>query len=196
MKEQNTTKEGSKGHWSVPNNKEQPNKEKFSNDKQRGMAGEQAETPLSSLPAKTTGEQTRASLSKSTKDNSPHRIRSQSRSKDRINMPKPKAGASSADPDGLSDANGEAVSHPGCGLIPITVEGIETLGLIDTGTSVSMLGRPLYQKIKQLKQLTLQTQETPRLEGVGGNPVPTFGHAEVEVGVGTGKYKAAVVVSA
>ncbi len=109
-------KEGSKGHRSVPTNKEQFNKEKTSNDKQR--------------------------------------------------------------------------------LIPITVEGVETLALIDTGASVSMLGHPLYQKIKQLKQLTLQTQETPRLEGVGGNPVPTLGHAEVEVGVGTGKYKAAVVVSA
>ncbi len=59
-----------------------------------------------------------------------------------------------------------------------------------------MSGRPLYQKMKQLKQLTLHTQETPRLEGVGGNPVPTLGHAEVEVGVGTGKYNAAVVVSA
>ncbi len=96
----------------------------------------------------------------------------------------------------MSDVNGGAVSHPGCWLIPVTVEGIETLALIDTGVSVSMLGRPLYQKIKQLKQLTLQTQETPRLEGVGGNSVPTLGHAEVEVGVGTGKYKAAVVVSA
>ncbi len=111
-------------------------------------------------------------------------------------MPKPKTRASSSDSDGSSDTNGEAVSHPGCWLIPVTVEGIETLALIDTGASVSMLGRPLYQKIKQLKQLALQTQGTPQLEGVGGNPIPTLGHAEVEVGVGAGKYKAAVVVSA
>ncbi len=109
-------------------------------------------------------------------------------------MPKPKTRASSSDSDGPSDVNGEAVSHPGCWLLPITVEGVKTLALIATGASVSMLGRPLYQKIKQLKQLTLQTQETPWLEGVGGHPVPTLGHAEVEVGVGTGKYKAAVVV--
>ncbi len=126
MKEQNTMKEGSNGHRSVPNNKEQPVKEKLSNDKPRGTVEEQAGTPLPSLPDKTTGEQTRSSLSKSTKDNSPHRIRSQSRSKDRINLPKPKAGASSSDSDCLSDANGEAVSRPGCWLIPVTVEGIES----------------------------------------------------------------------
>ena len=82
MKGQNAVKEGSKGPRSVPTNKEQFNKEKTSNDKQRRTAGEQAGTPLSLLLAKTTGKQTRASLSKSTKDNSPHRIRSQSRSKD------------------------------------------------------------------------------------------------------------------
>ncbi len=112
-------------------------------------------------------------------------------------LPTKKTGeqASPSDSDGSSDVNGKVVSHPGCWLIPVTVEGIETLALIDTGASVSMLFCPLYQKIKQCKELTLPTQETPRLEGVGGNPVPTLGHAEVEVGVGTGKYKAAVAVS-
>ncbi len=44
--------------------------------------------------------------------------------------------------------------------------------------------------------MCLQMRETPRLEGVGGNPVPTLGHAEVDVVIGDGVYKAAVVVSA
>ncbi len=79
---------------------------------------------------------------------------------------------------------------------PVTVKGVEILALVDTGASVSMLGRPLYQKIQQLRQIDLQTKETPRLKEVGGNPVSTLGHAEVEVGVGNGKYKATVVVSA
>ncbi len=35
----------------------------------------------------------------------------------------------------------------------------------------------------------------PRLEGVGGNPVPTLGCAEVEVGIAAGVYKTPVVVS-
>ncbi len=52
--------------------------------------------------------------------------------------------ALSSDSDGLSDINGEAVSHQGCWLIPVTVEGLKTLALIDTGASVSMMDRPLY----------------------------------------------------
>ncbi len=59
-----------------------------------------------------------------------------------------------------------------------------------------MIGRPLHQKVQQVSQLRLQMQDTPRLEGVGGNPVPTLGHADVQVGIGDGVYKATVVVSA
>ena len=42
----------------------------------------------------------------------------------------------------------------------------------------------------------LQMQDTSRLEGVGGNPVPTLGPSTVGVGIGNGVYKAIVVVSA
>ncbi len=63
------------------------------------------------------------------------------------------------------------------------VEGIDTLALTDTDASASMMVWPLYKKIQQLSQIELQTKETPRLEEVGGNPVPTLDHAEVEVGV-------------
>ncbi len=38
--------------------------------------------------------------------------------------------------DILSDANREIVSHPGCWLIPVMVDGIDTLAVIDTGASV------------------------------------------------------------
>ena len=44
--------------------------------------------------------------------------------------------------------------------------------------------------------MRLETQDTHRLKGVGGNPVPTLGHADVQVGIGEGMYKATVVVSA
>ncbi len=37
--------------------------------------------------------------------------------------------------------------------------------------------------------------DMPRLEGVGGNPIPTLGCAEVEVGIAAGVYKTPVVVS-
>ena len=58
------------------------------------------------------------------------------------------------------------------------------MALIDTSASVSMMWRPLYQKVQQVSQMRLQTQDTPQLEGVGGNPVPTLGHADVHVGIG------------
>ncbi len=36
----------------------------------------------------------------------------------------------------------------------------------------------------------------PQLEGVGGNPIPTLGSAEVSVDIGAGTYKATIMVSA
>ncbi len=126
----------------------------------------------------------------------PLRVHSQSRSRDRINYPQWQPWTLTSDLDLPSDISVETKSHPGCWLIPITVEGIKTLALIDTGASMSMMGRHLYQKVQQVSQMRLQTQDTPRLEGVGGNPVPTLGHADVQVGIGDGVYKATVVVSA
>ncbi len=101
-----------------------------------------------------------------------------------------------SDSDLPSDVSVDTASHPRCWLIPITVEGVQTLALLDTGASVSMMGRPLYQKVQQVSRLRLQMQDTPQLEGVGGNPVPTLGHTMVGVGIGDGVYKATVVVSA
>ena len=67
------------------------------------------------------------------------------------------------------------------------------MAVINTGASVSMMGRPFYQKVQQVRALKLQTHDMPRLEGVGGNPVPTLGCAEVEVGIAAGVYKTPVV---
>ncbi len=124
------------------------------------------------------------------------RVHSKSRSRDRTNYPQQQPWTLTSDSDLLSDISVETESHSGCWLIPITVEGIKTLALTDTGASVSVMGRPLYQKVQQVSQLRLQMQDTPRLEGVGGNPVPSLGHAAVQVGIGDGVYKATFVVSA
>ncbi len=78
----------------------------------------------------------------------------------------------------------------------ITVEGVNTLVLIDTGASVAMMGWPLYQKVQQVRVLKFQTHNMPRLEGVGGNPVATLRCAEIEVGIAAGVHKTPVVVSA
>ncbi len=127
---------------------------------------------------------------------SPQRIRSQSRSKDRKHNSKGQTWTMTSDSDLPSDVSVETASQPRCWLIPITVEGVQTLALLDTGASVSMMGRPLYQKVQQVSRLCLQMQDTPQLKGVGGNSVPTLGHTTVGVGIGDGVYKATVVVSA
>ncbi len=103
----------------------------------------------------------------------------QSRSKDRTHNPKGQTWTVLCDSDLPSDVSVEIASHLGCWLIPITVEGIRALALIDRGASVSMTGRPLYKKVQQISRLCLQTQEMPWPEGVGSNPVPTLCHAEV-----------------
>ena len=87
----------------------------------------------------------------------PQRVRSQSRSRDRASYSQWQAWTLTSDSDLLSDVSVETASHPGCWLIPITVESIKTLALIDTGASVSMMGRPLYQKVQQVRQVRLQT---------------------------------------
>ncbi len=101
-----------------------------------------------------------------------------------------------SDSDVLSDLSDDVTSHPGCWLILVAVEGVKTLALVDTGASVTMMGHPLYEKIQKLRPLRLQMREMPRLEGVGGNPVPTLGSNEVDVDIGAGTYKATVMVRA
>lgn len=152
-------KEGSTGQIHVTTSDIQPTTK----------AGEQADTPLSSMTTETAGEEAETPLSSPTKVTFTTRMRSQSRSRDHSNSPRHTTWTSSSDPYSLSDANDEIISHPGCWLIPIIVLGIQTLAFIDTCASVSMMGRPLYQKTQELSQINLQTKETPRLEGVGGN---------------------------
>ncbi len=71
------------------------------------------------------------------------------------------------------------------------MEAVNTLTFIDvyltfTGASVTMMGRLLYQRVQQVRALKLQMCDMPRVKGVHGNPVPTLGCAEVEVGIAAG----------
>ena len=58
------------------------------------------------------------------------------------------------------------------------------------------MGRLLYQKVQQIHHLKLQAHDMPCLKGVGGNPVPKSGCAEVEVGIAAEVCKTPEVVSA
>ncbi len=126
--------------------------------------------------------QAREQTSVPTMTSATERVHSQSRSKSRLDTSRQQKRTLSSDSDLPSDVSVETASHPGCWFIPITVEGVKTLALIDTGASLSMMGRPLYQKIQQVSQMCLQMRETLQLEGVGGNYGPTLGHGEVDVG--------------
>ncbi len=102
--------------------------------------GEQVENPLSSACTEKAGEQTKMPHSLPPESVPTQGVHSQSRSKDRSGSFRHKACTSSSDSNSLSDANNEIVRHPGCWLIPVKLEGIETLAVIDTGASVSMMG--------------------------------------------------------
>ncbi len=112
-------------------------------------------------------------------------VHSQSRFRNSSVSPRRQTCSCLFDSDLLSDESDKTASHPGCWLISITVDSGETVALIEKGASVTVMGRPLCQKIQLLGHLR-HTRETPHLEGVGGNPVPTLGHTEVEVAAGTG----------
>ncbi len=156
----------------------------------QGSGGKACQKTEPSQTQKQTGVKAQSKPKATTPKSAGSRLCSRSRSRSR-------SGRSKQQPWPLSSEDSTAsTSHPGCWLIPITVEGVNTLALIDTGASVTMMGWPLYQKVQQVHALKLQTHDMPRLEGVGGNPVPTLGSAEVEVGIAAGVYKTPVVVSA
>ncbi len=80
---------------------------------------------------------------------SPERVRSQSRSRDHSGKARRRTWTLTSDSDVLSDLSDDVTSHPGCWLILVAVEGVKTLALIDTGASVMMMDRPLYEKIQK-----------------------------------------------
>ncbi len=75
------------------------------------------------------------------------RVCSRSRSRSGSGQSKRQPWALSSDLGVASDDSTGSTSHPGCWLIPITVEGVNILALIETGASVTMMERPLYQKV-------------------------------------------------
>ncbi len=83
-----------------------------------------------------------------------------------------------------------AKKKPYCGwLIPITINQISTLALLDTGATCTMIGRPLYKTLHAVQPLRLKKDEDLRLEVIGGGAAPTLGTATVQTGIAGGSYK-------
>ncbi len=82
-------------------------------------------------------------------------------------------------------------------LIPITINQISTLALLDTGAMCTMIGRPLYETLQVVQPLKLKKKdEDLRLKVIEGGAAPTLGTATVQIGISGGFYDQEVVVSA
>ena len=171
-------------------------REKSPLNRARGGGGKTCLKTEPSQTQKQTGAEAHSKPKATAPKSAKPRVYSQSRSRSRSGQSRRQPWVLFSDSEAASDDSTGSTTHPGCWLIPVTVEGINTLALTDTGASVTMMGRPLYQQVQQVHTLKLQTHDMPRLKGVGGNPVPTLGCAEVEVGIAAGVYKTPVVVSA
>ncbi len=81
-------------------------------------------------------------------------------------------------------------------LIPITINQISTLALLDTGATCTMIGRLLYETLQAVQPLKLKKDSDLRLEVIGEGTAPTLGTATVQIGIAGGSYEQEVIVSA
>ncbi len=81
-------------------------------------------------------------------------------------------------------------------LIPMTINQISTLALLDTGATHTMTGRPLYETLQTVQPLKVKQDEDLRLEVIRGGAAPTLGTATVQIGITGGTYEQEVVISA
>ncbi len=78
-------------------------------------------------------------------------------------------------------------------LIPVTINQILTLALLDTGATCTMIGRPLYETLQAVQPLKVKQDKDLPLEVIGGGAAPTLGTATVQVGIAGGSYKQEVI---
>ncbi len=81
-------------------------------------------------------------------------------------------------------------------LIPITINEISTLALLDTGATCTMIGRPLYETLQAVQPLKVKQDADLRIEVIRGSAAPTLGTATVQIGIVESSYKHEVVISA
>ena len=66
-------------------------------------------------------------------------------------------------------------------LIPITINQVSTLALLDTGAMCAMIGRPLYETLQAVQPLKVKQDEHLRLEVIEGGAAPTLGMATFQI---------------
>ncbi len=81
-------------------------------------------------------------------------------------------------------------------LIPITINQLSTLALLDTGATCTIIGRPQYETLQAVQPLQVKQDEDLHLEVIGGDTAPTLGTATVQIVIVRGSYEQEVVISA
>ncbi len=81
-------------------------------------------------------------------------------------------------------------------LIPVTINQVATMALLDTGATCTMIGRPSYETLQAARPLKVKQDEDLRLKVIGGGAAPTLGTATVQIGIAGGSYGHKIVISA
>ncbi len=81
-------------------------------------------------------------------------------------------------------------------LVPVTINQVATMALLDTGATCTLIGRLLYELLQAVQPLKVKQDENLCLEVIGGGAAPTLGTATVQVGIVGGSYEHEIVISA
>ncbi len=81
-------------------------------------------------------------------------------------------------------------------LIPVTINQVVTMALLDTGATCTIIGRPLYELLQAAQPLKVRQDEDLRLGVIGGGAAPTLGTATVQIWIAGGSYEHEIVISA
>ncbi len=86
-------------------------------------------------------------------------------------------------------------NHHSGWLIPVTINQLSTLALLDTGATCSMI-LPLYETLEATKPIKVKQDEALCLEVIGGGAAPTLGTSNVQIGIAGGQCDHEIVISA
>ncbi len=86
--------------------------------------------------------------------------------------------------------------HHRAWLIPVTINQVATMALLDTGATCTMIGWSLHETLQAAQPMKVRQDENLRLEVIGGGAAPTLGTATVHIRIAGGSYEHEIVISA
>ncbi len=104
--------------------------------------------------------------------------------------------ASKVQCDPQTTAKPVAKGHHRGWLVPVTINQVATMALLDTDATCTMIGRPLYELLQAAQPLKVRQDESLCLEVIGEGAAPMLDTANVEIGIAGGSYEHEIVISA